>query len=251
MLVAGWLRAGTYSNAGSGGGCEACATGKYSTAEAATSSSTCQECEAGYYQAENASTTCHACSWAWEPRPWATTSESAVEASGCQCKAGQTGSGDGLLQHAPSNRPVYSPYGGRLTAGSVNFTRSSLHFLHSRARTWKIHSNGGLTIVAEVKFSGAAGMHERIIDFGNGIGRYDDSFLLSRWKTSSRLYAALTEQVRCRLHMHASWRRGQCNKHWIYLQWTCAGIAPSLPLLACSHVACLPSDACLTLRDHS
>ena len=64
--------------------------------------------------------------------------------------------------------------------------------------------------MAEVMFKGTAGMHERIIDFGNGIGRYDDAFLISRWGSSSRLYAAITEQVRCGRHC-------QCNKHGTYV----------------------------------
>jgi len=116
------------------------------------------------------------------------------------------------VQDTPSSRPAYSPAGGRLGSGSVNFTRSLLHFLYSRARTWKIHSNGGLTIAAEVKFSGVAGTHERIIDFGNGIGRHDDSFVLSRWRSSSSLYAAITERVSCMQRVQVCQRRRHSEK---------------------------------------
>lgn len=54
---------------------------------------------------------------------------------------------------------------------------------------------GGLTIVAEVKFSGSAGSHERIVDMGSTLERYYDSIVLSRWQTSSKVYATITNKV--------------------------------------------------------
>ena len=77
----------------------------------------------------------------------------------------------------------------------MQFNRAASHYLHSRQRTWNVGSNMGLTIAAEVKFSGEAGMYERIVDFGSTLERHHDSFLLSRWRDSSQLYAAITEKV--------------------------------------------------------
>ena len=101
------------------------------------------------------------------------------------------------MQDAPAHRPTYIPGGGRMGSGSVSFDRAGSHFLYPRQKAWNIQSNGGLTIVAEVKFSGVPGMYERIVDFGNALHRYNESFLLSRWRTTTMLYAAITEKVGC------------------------------------------------------
>ena len=100
-----------------------------------------------------------------------------------------------MTQDTPSFRPVHMSTRGRLGQGGIQFDRGALQFLHSRERRWRIASNGGLTIACEVMFSGSVGMNERVVDFGSTLERYHDSFMLSRWQDSDRLYAAITEQV--------------------------------------------------------
>jgi hypothetical protein len=204
MTVCCMEMAGTYKPAIGSAICTDCAVGTYQTTWAAISD--CGACSTGYYQPETASTFCFACTWTWGSELWAATSDSIYAVSGCKCKAGQTGQfrygstvaagyGEGLVQDTPARRPSYTPGGGRLASGSVSFDREESHFLYPRQKAWNIQSNGGLTMVAEVKFSGAPGMYERIVDFGNALHRYNESFLLSRWKASTRLYAAITEKV--------------------------------------------------------
>lgn len=206
MTVCCMRMAGTYKPLIGSAICTDCAAGKYQTAWAAISD--CSTCLTGYYQPETGSTFCFACTWTWESELWAATSDSIYAVSGCKCKAGQTGQfrygslveagyGGGLVQDTPARRPLYTPGGGRLASGSVSFDRAESHFLYPRQNAWNIQSNGGLTIVAEVKFSGVPGMYERIVDFGNALHRYNESFLLSRWKASTILYAAITEKVGC------------------------------------------------------
>jgi hypothetical protein len=48
-----------------------------------------------------------------------------------------------------------------------------------------ISSNGGLTIVAVVRFTGTAGSNERIVDLGSGAG--NNSIVLARYATSASL----------------------------------------------------------------
>ena len=186
---------GTFKNAAGSGACTACAAGKYSTSRARKSG--CESCKSGTYQAKAGSTMCKSCSWSWESEIWATVSTSAKSVSGCFCKEGATGSkaDHGVSQDAPFHRPVYNSSVGRVGNVGFVFNRSAPHFLHSGPHTWNIKTNGGLTIAAKVKFVGEAGMHERIIDFGNAVERYYDSILLSRWYASSRLYAAITDKV--------------------------------------------------------
>ena len=62
----------------------------------------------------------------------------------------------------------YSAAGGPANNGHVSFNRAESDFLHAGTRTLNIASNGGLTIVAVVRFTGSAGTWERIIGFDNG-----------------------------------------------------------------------------------
>ena len=182
---------GTYKTTTGSATCTDCGAGKYSTAVGLETAS-CVSCSTGTYQAMQGSTFCHSCSWEWEGK---TTSSSTTDSSACFCPKGSTGSGFGLFQDTASSRPSFLPASGPLGLGATVFQRESLHFLDAPPRNWKIQSKGGLAIVVGVKFDGNVGMHERIIDFGNAMERYYDSFLLSRWEKSSRLYAAITEKV--------------------------------------------------------
>lgn len=96
---------------------------------------------------------------------------------------------------------MYNESGGRLGTGSIFFNRTALSFLQGRSNRVNIAtSGGGLTIVAEVKFSGTAGRHERIVDLGSTLDRYYDSIVLSRWQMTSEIYVAITNKVSA---MHA------------------------------------------------
>lgn len=93
---------------------------------------------------------------------------------------------NGYAQATSGNRPVYYNRGGYTNdMGYVNFDRANSQHLNGGSRTLNIATNGGLTVVALVKFTGTAGSWERIIDFGNGPD--NDNILLARFETSSTL----------------------------------------------------------------
>ena len=180
--------------------CSDCAAGKYSSNSAAASD--CTLCPEKTYQSDTGSTACLTCAWAWESQYWATVTQSTGEktADACVCKRGVTGSGynsstgaKGLFQDTASSRPVYVASGGRLGNGGVLFMRLNSTYLHARQDTWNLASNGGLTIVTEVQFSGTVGQNERIIDFGTTLDRLHDSLILSRLGSSDQMYAAIFE----------------------------------------------------------
>jgi hypothetical protein len=185
---------GTYKDASGSQACTSCAAGKFTSSTGATG---CDECQTGTYQDGQAATRCKTCSWAWDSHTWSTitASKGSTHVTACECKEGNTGSGVGVSQDMASNRPVYNPLTGRLSNGGLEFSRTAAQYLHSAPRTWRINTNGGLTIVAEIKFSGIVGENERIIDFGSTLERYYDSFLFSRWQSSDQVYAAITEKV--------------------------------------------------------
>jgi len=79
------------------------------------------------------------------------------------------------------------------------FSFTGARFLEALPRTWNIRSQGGLTIVAEIKFL-EAGWNETVIDFGSTLERHYDSFLLSRWQKTDQLYAVITHKV-CSCHL--------------------------------------------------
>jgi len=80
-----------------------------------------------------------------------------------------------------------SPAGPPGSKGAVTFDQGFSQYIDGGTHTFNNATNGGFTIVSVVKFSGAAAMGERIIDFGKGtdndnviIYRYgDDKMLLS------------------------------------------------------------------------
>jgi hypothetical protein len=81
--------------------------------------------------------------------------------------------------------PVYNARGGPQGKGHVTFDRAQSQYLDAGSRTLKIETNGGLTIVAVVRFTGDPGSWERIIDLGSGAGV--DNLLLGREATSTNL----------------------------------------------------------------
>ncbi len=60
--------------------------------------------------------------------------------------------------------PVYSASGGPQGKGHVSFLRAQSQYLDAGPRTLNIATNGGLTIVGVVRFTGTAAWWERIID---------------------------------------------------------------------------------------
>ena len=60
--------------------------------------------------------------------------------------------------------PVYNALGGPQGKGHVSFVRGQSQYLDAGPRTLNIATNGGLTIVAVVRFTGDAESNERIID---------------------------------------------------------------------------------------
>jgi len=83
--------------------------------------------------------------------------------------------------------PTYIPTGGPNGKGHVSFNRASSNFLDAGARTLNIASNGGLTIVTVMRFTGSPFTWERIIDFGN-VGDFgNNNILIARYEGSSAL----------------------------------------------------------------
>jgi hypothetical protein len=77
--------------------------------------------------------------------------------------------------------PTYDPIGGSQGKGHVSCDRSQSQYLDAGPRTLNITTNGGLTIVVVVRFTGTVGDYEKIIDLGSGspdnniiLGRYAD-----------------------------------------------------------------------------
>jgi deleted-in-malignant-brain-tumors protein 1 len=83
--------------------------------------------------------------------------------------------------------PVYNASGGPQGKGHVTFDRNGSQFLDAGPRTLNIATNGGLTIVAVVRFTGSPGSYERIIDLGNGATSAENSVVLGRERNTSNL----------------------------------------------------------------
>jgi hypothetical protein len=83
--------------------------------------------------------------------------------------------------------PTYDPLGGPQGKGHVSFDRSQSQYFDAGPRTLNIATNGGLTIVAVVRFTGAPGNWERIIDLASGPA--DNNIILTRSETTSSLMA--------------------------------------------------------------
>lgn len=94
---------------------------------------------------------------------------------------------NGYAQATAGNRPVYYDRGGLSNdMGYINFNRANGQHLNGGSRTLNIATNGGLVVIALIKFTGTAGSFERIIDFGNG--QANNNILFARSGTTSNLY---------------------------------------------------------------
>ena len=82
--------------------------------------------------------------------------------------------------------PVYNALGGPLGKGHVTFDRTKSQYLDAGSRTLNIATNGGLTIVAVVRFTRTVGSWERIIDLANGPDK--DNIVVARPLTTSNVY---------------------------------------------------------------
>jgi hypothetical protein len=82
--------------------------------------------------------------------------------------------------------PFYNALGGPKGKGHVTFNRARSQYLDAGPRTLNIATNGGLTIVAVVRFTGTPGYFERIIDLGSGTAV--DSLVVARLETSTNLF---------------------------------------------------------------
>ena len=123
--------------------------------------------------------------------------------SDCLCNEGYTSEGDLALVDrtflalvpasspklaSPSTRdqnaigslvlPAFSAGGGPEGKGAVRFTRAQEQYLNGGKHTFKIATNGGLTVIAVVRFVNPSAAWERIIDFGNG--QSNDNLMLAR-----------------------------------------------------------------------
>jgi hypothetical protein len=85
--------------------------------------------------------------------------------------------------------PVYSASGGPHGKGHITFNRTQEQYLDAGRRTLNIATNGGLTIVAVVRFTGTPGYNETFIDLGSGL-RFNN-IKIFREKTSSTLLVEL------------------------------------------------------------
>ena len=81
--------------------------------------------------------------------------------------------------------PVYKALGGPQGKGHVTFDRTQSQFLDAGTRILNMATNGGLTIVAVVRFTGTVGNGERIFDMGNGPS--NNNVLLARSASSTNL----------------------------------------------------------------
>ena len=82
--------------------------------------------------------------------------------------------------------PTYNATGGPDGNGHIKFERSKSQFLDAGNNTFEISSNGGLTVITVLRFTGSPGYYERIIDFGNG--RRVDTLIIARYQTTPSLH---------------------------------------------------------------
>jgi cysteine-rich repeat protein len=83
--------------------------------------------------------------------------------------------------------PVYSASGGPQGKGHVTFDRTNSQYLDAGPRSLNIASNGGLTIVAVVRFTGTAADYERIIDLHMSGLPETTAIMMYRNETSSNV----------------------------------------------------------------
>jgi hypothetical protein len=155
-----------------GGTCTACVAGKYKSpnATAVMVDGTCALCQAGKYTNVTGATTAEACmpcqAGTYSP---ATSGCSVTSSTACArffalVAAQPSFSSVSTRGSAPVGSvilPVYNALGGPQGKGHVTFNRTKSQYLDAGARTLNIATNGGLTIVAVVRFTGAIGSWER------------------------------------------------------------------------------------------
>ena len=173
----------------------------------------CTKCNEGTYEDQTGSTSCKSCPWAWEASvPWGLVSdEESDDRENCKCNKGQTGSAGGFYQDMDTHRPTWRGVAGSY---SVHFNNANQQFLHAALitagstdniynrphdvnlhspRAFNLQSNGGLTIVATVKFMGTMNSGEKIVDFGNDKNQPADNIILGRHGATDRIVAVLAE----------------------------------------------------------
>jgi syndecan 4 len=177
-----------------GGPCTACTTGTYKNT---AGSATCTACPA------NSGSTCSAC-----------------YTSACPCNAGYTGGNlfgqysatacarfVALIPSKPSfasvstranagvgTLPTYNALGGPNGKGHISFNRALLQFLDAGPRTWNVATNGGFTLVAVVRFTGAVLASERILDAWSGTGS-GEGFLSRSGSTQKIEFDWINKQI--------------------------------------------------------
>jgi hypothetical protein len=85
--------------------------------------------------------------------------------------------------------PVYNALGGPEGQGHVTFDRAQSQYLDAGQRTMNIATNGGLTIVAVVRFTGTIASWERIIDLSSRPS--NNNLLVSRFSADNDLQIEL------------------------------------------------------------
>jgi len=87
------------------------------------------------------------------------------------------------------NSPTVVTISGSFRHDVVAFDRSLRQYLDSGARTFRLATNGGCTVIAMVMFTGTPHSGERVLDLANGLNI--DSIILSRSNNSSALKFAI------------------------------------------------------------
>ena len=82
--------------------------------------------------------------------------------------------------------PTYNAAGGPNGKGHVSFDRTKSQYLDAGSRTFNFATNGGVTIVAVVRFTQNAGFYEMILDMGNS--NNNNNILISRAGYTANLH---------------------------------------------------------------
>lgn len=118
--------------------------------------------------------------------PWAV-----LEASNLSLSSGANVSSWGevrtFTQATTANQPTYFSTGGFSNKPYVFFNRTNSTFLNAGTQTLNVSTNGGFTMMVQVKYTGTAANFERIIDFGNG--QASDNIIFARYGTTQNIEA--------------------------------------------------------------
>ena len=168
---------------GCGPVCPVCAAGAY---KSTTGSDTCTNCGAGKYSNTDGATTCltceansgdscgacytSACPWSasYIIAQYSTTAPARFISLIQSTRSFASVSTRNNVAVGSAILPTYNALGGPNGKGHVSFARASSQFLNAGSRTLNIATNGGLTVVAVVRFTGTVGTYERIIDLYSG-----------------------------------------------------------------------------------